>query len=153
MKIIQYRSRNIGKTSSEDYCSQNMDLSIKNPWISINPNYKTINTDKAKDNADLMSKAYQDIIKIRKENPVLIYGKLKMINIENKNIFAYTRTLADKKMLVLLNISEEKIIFNVPDEINMKDSIKLLCNLEIEENDNSKITLNPYEARIYELNN
>ena len=50
-----------------------------------------------------LSSKSKKLIKIRKANPVVVYGEYKLILEENKEIFAYTRTLENEKLLIINN--------------------------------------------------
>ena len=41
-----------------------------------------------------------------KANPVLIYGKYTLLDKDNPDVYAYTRELDGKKLLVLLNFKD-----------------------------------------------
>ena len=94
---------------------------------------------------------FRKMVKLRKDNEVLVYGDYELLQAEHPDIYAFTRTLGNVKMLVLLNfrdhdssieLSELKLVENTL--INNYDSIG-----EIE---NEKITLKPYQAVILLLN-
>jgi oligo-1,6-glucosidase len=89
------------------------------------------------------------MVSIRKENLVLVYGKYTLIQKEHETIYAYTRTLDEEKMLVLLNFSEEKSSISIP---YLSKNPKVLINnynrLTITKN---SIELAPYQAVIIKL--
>jgi oligo-1,6-glucosidase len=47
------------------------------------------------------------MVMLRKKQSVLVYGKYKLLDAENPNIYAYTRELGNKKILVILNFSDK----------------------------------------------
>jgi oligo-1,6-glucosidase len=47
------------------------------------------------------------MVMLRKKQSVLVYGKYKALDAENPNIYAYTRELGNKKILVILNFSDK----------------------------------------------
>ena len=54
---------------------------------------------------------YQKLIRLRKENPVMVYGSYDLILPEHEQIYAFTRTLEDERLLVILNFSKDTPVF------------------------------------------
>ena len=89
---------------------------------------------------------FRKMVKLRKDNEVLVYGKFTSIDKNNPDVFAYTRELNGTKMLVLLNFRSKEATVNTGIDIS---KAKLLIG-----NYNSALVatkLRPYEAIIYEL--
>ena len=58
---------------------------------------------------------YKSLIKMRKENPLLIYGKINFILADDENnILAYSRTNENKEIIVIFNKSEEQKEISLP---------------------------------------
>ena len=79
--------------------SENAGFTTGEPWIKVNPNYKEINAKSQLNDENSIFNYYKKLIKIRKSNPVVVHGKYKLILEENKEIFAYTRTLENEKII------------------------------------------------------
>ena len=91
------------------------------------------------------------LIKIRKENLSLIYGKYDMILDEDENIYAYTRTLNNDKYVVIVNLSDEKALYKY-DDLNLNYENLMLANYKIREHGMlNELVLKPYEARLYKV--
>jgi len=69
-----------------------------------------------------------------------------------ESIFAYTRNLEDKKLLVICNFTGMPAGFDLPDNIVYKSSELLISNYDAENTEIEKFELKPYEARVYLLN-
>lgn len=121
------------------------------PWIGVNPNYKRINVKSQLNDKNSILNYYRKLIKIRKENEIVVYGSYDLILEEHENIYAYTRTLNNKKLLVICNFSNKESNFILPNEICCRTYEVLISNYEIENNNIKEIKLKPYEARVYEL--
>ncbi|MCX8074365.1 MAG: alpha-glucosidase [Clostridia bacterium] len=121
------------------------------PWIKVNPNYKKINVKSQINDENSILNYYRKLIKIRKENEIVVYGIYDLILEEDENIYAYTRTLDNKKLLIICNFNEKENIFNMPKDINYKTCKLIISNYEVFENKIDEIKLRPYEARVYEL--
>ncbi len=89
---------------------------------------------------------FRKIVRLHKDNPVLVYGKYTLLDQDNPNVYAYTRELKGKKMLILLNFKSNIANFNTG--IDMSKAKLLLDNYTKPSVGN---TLQPYEAAVYEL--
>ena len=127
----------------------NAGFSTGKPWLKVNPNYKTVNEETQDKDPNSVLNYFRKLVQLRKKNPVLVYGKYTLLDKDNPNIFAYTRELNGKKVLILLNFSEKTSPFEI--EISLSKSKVVLNNYngksEIKNN-----TLRPYEAIIIEIN-
>jgi oligo-1,6-glucosidase len=56
---------------------------------------------------------FRKIVKLRKDNPALVYGKYELLDKDNPNVYAYTRELNGKKFLVLLNFTSKNSSVNI----------------------------------------
>ena len=54
------------------------------------------------------------MVKLRKALPELVYGEYKLLDENNSQVYAYTRTLNSKKVLVVMNFSDKNVKFNLP---------------------------------------
>ena len=82
---------------------------------------------------------YQKLIELRKELPVIVYGKYQVIETEEPNVLAYLRSLKKQKILVVVNFSDQKTTFPIG---------KYRVKQVLIQNYKKKITNNllPYEA-------
>ncbi len=91
------------------------------------------------------------LIKIRKENPSLIYGRYDMILEEDEKIYAYTRTLDNDKYVVIVNLSDEEALYKY-DDLDLIYENLMLANYKVREHGILKeLVLKPYEARLYKV--
>ena len=116
-------SRDNGRTPMQWDASENSGFSIKRPWLPVNKNYKTVNVATHEKDINSVLNHFKKMVSIRKENLVLVYGKYTLIQKEHETIYAYTRTLDENKMLVLLNFSKEKSSITLS---NLDESITVL---------------------------
>ena len=118
------------------------------PWIAVNPNYKEINAKEETANPDSVFHYYKKLIALRKQNPVIVYGKYEPMLEESEELFAYTRTLEIEKLLVVCNFSGQKALFSIPDEfVGAPCLISNMANCY----DTHEIRLRPYEAFVLQL--
>ena len=151
LKAVSSISRDNARTPMQWDASDYAGFSENTPWIDVNENYKTINVEKQLANKDSVLNFYKDLIKIRKENLSLIYGKYDMILDEDENIYAYTRTLNNDKYVVIVNLSDEKALYKY-DDLNLNYENLMLANYKIREHGMlNELVLKPYEARLYKV--
>jgi len=152
LKILHAKSRDNARTPVQWNDSDQAGFTTGTPWIKVNPNYKEINVAQALADPDSVFYHYKKLIRLRKENPVIVYGKYDLILDSHEDIYAFTRTLGDDRLLIILNFSEGTPEFNLPENITHSNSDLLICNYKVDSPDDiSKITLRPYEARVYRL--
>jgi oligo-1,6-glucosidase len=117
--------------------------------LKVNPNFVTVNVEAQEKDLDSPLNYFRKITKLRKQEPTLVYGKYTLLDKENPNVFAYTRELNGRKLLVLLNFSSENAKFN--SGIDMKKS-KIISSNYLDLNPLKESVLHPFEALIIEIN-
>ncbi|MDT8717511.1 alpha-glucosidase [Clostridium sp. 19966] len=151
MKAIYAKGRDNARTPLQWDSSENAGFTTGKPWLKLNPNYKEINVKQALEDENSIFYYYQKLIRLRKENDVIIYGDINLIYKEDENIFAYTRNFNNEKLLVVLNFFQDKAQFIMPETIMYKEAELLISNYADEDYDIDNISLRPYEARVYKL--
>lgn len=143
MAAISYKGRDNARTPMQWDDSAYAGFSTANPWIMVNPNYTKINAKDQINREDSVFKYYQKLIKLRHESELIVYGTYDLILDDDKDIYAYIRTLGDEKLIVYCNFSENTREVELPEEFT---NGKVLISNYIDAKANQKITLRPYEA-------
>ena len=143
MAAIGYKGRDNARTPMQWDDSAYAGFSTTNPWIMVNPNYTKINAKDQVNREDSVFKYYQKLIKLRHESELIVYGTYDLILDDDKDIYAYIRTLGDEKLIVYCNFSENTREVELPEEFT---NGKVLISNYIDAKANQKITLRPYEA-------
>jgi oligo-1,6-glucosidase len=152
LKVIHAKSRDNARTPMQWDASEQAGFTEGTPWIKVNPNYTEINVAQALEDPDSIFYYYRKLIQLRKENPVIVYGKYDLILPEHEEIYAFTRTLDEDRLLVILNFSANSPLFHLPENISFTTAELLIGNYKVDSADNLRqITLRPYEARVYQL--
>ncbi|NRY61728.1 glycoside hydrolase family 13 protein [Clostridium beijerinckii] len=152
MLSIYTKGRDNARTPMQWDDSQNAGFTSGQPWLKVNPNYKEINAESQLKDENSIFNYYKKLIKIRKSNPVVVYGKYNLILEENKEIFAYTRTLENEMLLVICNFTGNETEFVLERNLEFKSKELLISNYNVNENDSiDSIELKPYESRIYKF--
>ncbi|RDW15619.1 glycoside hydrolase family 13 protein [Oceanobacillus chungangensis] len=150
MEVIWKTGRDNSRTPMQWNDTENAGFSDGRPWLKVNPNYKEINVANAMDHSDSIFYYYKLLIKLRKENPVLIYGSYDLILAGHDQVFAYTRTLDGEKVLIMTNLFAVETKVKLPDKVNL--GALLLANYHVHLGESERVlTFKPYEARVYKL--
>ena len=145
---IAHKSRDNARTPMQWDASANAGFTTGTPWIAVNPNYKKINVADQLKREDSVFHYYQKLIRLRKENEIIVYGNYELLLPEDENIFAYTRTLDNQKLLVVCNFSKSEQKFDFSGYENAK---VLISNYNRDAGEDG--ILKPYEATVLLLEN
>ena len=85
------------------------------------------------------------MIRLRKKNPLLVYGQYHLLDKDHQQVYAYTRSLADEKFLVILNFSKDNLDYRIPGQFSHDEEI-LISNYKECKQQNDKLRLMPYQA-------
>ena len=136
--------RDNGRTPFQWNNSENGGFTTGKPWLKVNPDYTKINAAAQETDENSVLNYFRRIVKFRRDNPVLIYGKYTLVDEENPNVYAYTRDLSDRKLLVLLNFTEKESAIKT--DLDFQNAKVLLGNYPAPSVDGK---LKPYEAVIF----
>ena len=143
MESIYKRGRDNARTPMHWDAGENAGFTTGKPWIDMNPNYININAESQIKNPNSVFHYYKKLIELRKEYSVFVKGEFELLMEEDEQVFAYTRTENNMKMLVCANFSKEAADIGLPDE--WKDMEMLICNYKEKVDENK---LRPYESMI-----
>lgn len=142
MRSIYAKSRDNARTPMQWDDTEHAGFTKGTPWIAVNPNYREINAEGERKDPDSVYHFYRKLVRLRKEYQVFADGKFELLLPEDEQIFAYTRTDNESRMLVCANFSGEPVKWTMPEE--WKDAETLIHNCEGTPGENLK----PYEAYI-----
>lgn len=146
MGYIKAVGRDNARTPMQWDASDNGGFTSGTPWLQVNKNYKTINAAAQVNDPDSVFAYYKKLIALRHTNEVMVNGVYDVLIPDHQQIYAYTRTLGDKQLLVLCNDSDTNAA--IPAEIQEK--IHAAKNILIQNyKDTDESTLRPYEAVVY----
>src|SRR5699024_1835448 len=114
MNAIYVKSRDNARTPMQWDTSEHAGFTEGSPWIKVNPNFQEINVEKELSNEYSIFYYYKRMIELRKQLPIIVYGSYELLLPESEDVFAYTRTYKDEKLLVVSNFTENTISFEVP---------------------------------------
>lgn len=143
---MKISSRDNGRTPMQWDSTTDAGFSLATPWLKINPNYTTVNVAAAEANNNSALHYFRKLTKLRKANEVLQYGAFTLVDADNPDVFAYTRTLNNKTFLILLNFKNKTA--TVKTGMDFSKGKTVLSNYG---SANGSETLQPYEASVIEF--
>lgn len=146
MKEIKFSCRDNGRTPMQWESTTNAGFTTGTPWLKTNPNHTYLNASSQEKDPISCLNYFRKMIKLRKENLALVYGKYTLLDKANPDVYAYTRELKNKKFLVLLNFKNKNA--TVHTGIDLANATTLISNYA---GATVGETLKPYEARVIEL--
>ena len=141
---LRRKSRDNSRTPMQWDDTENAGFSDVQPWISVIPNYKEINTlDRESDNS--IFNYYRKLIRLRKAVPVIADGIFEALLEDDDQILAYKRTDSTQELYVFCNYfpEETQVSLNIP-----ADCRCILSNYN-EDIRPENLTLRPYEAVMF----
>ncbi|MBS3197187.1 alpha-glucosidase [Turicibacter bilis] len=152
MEIIWATARGNSRTPMQWSHEANGGFTTGTPWLAVNPNYQTINVEAQEEDPDSILNFYKEMIALRKSEDIFVYGTYDLVFEDHQEIYAYTRTLGEKRVLILCNLTNKQTSINL-EKITVSTDQLLLSNIPVEEHESiQELTLKPFEARIYSLN-
>jgi len=144
LKKLNLLSRDNGRTPMQWDTSNNAGFSSETPWLPVHENHTTVNVANQQNDQNSVLNHFKKMVTFRKDNLLLVYGNYQIIQEEHQTIYAYSRTLDDEQMTILLNFSESESSISLP---NFDHSKEVLINNYNEFSvDKDTITLKPYQA-------
>ncbi|MDI5886722.1 glycoside hydrolase family 13 protein [Flavobacterium yafengii] len=141
-------SRENGRTPFQWDTTKNAGFTSGKSWLKVNPNYTVINAEGQEKDPNSTLNYFRTLVQLRKKEPIFVYGKYTLLDRENPSVFAYTRDLEGKKVLILLNFSEKESSFNIGIPITKS---KIILDNYTNTKKLKKNILRPFEAVIIEL--
>ncbi|WP_431163077.1 glycoside hydrolase family 13 protein [Flagellimonas beolgyonensis] len=150
MKRLNFGSRDNGRTPMQWDGSTNAGFTSGTPWLPVNPNFTEINVQVEDTDPYSVLNHFRAMTELRKQNPILVYGSYELLMPEHPTVYAYTRTMDDTKLLVLLNFSKESSTVSL-DEGWAASPILINNYNDLDIIDNS-LKLKPFQAVILNIN-
>ena len=142
---IQRVGRDNARTPVQWNAGPNAGFSTGKPWIRVHDNYQEINVEAQERDPDSVLAMWKKILKLRKEHmDVLVHGQFEVHDYDNLSTFVYVKESAGKKVLVMLNFTDEEQPVNVPSSIQLQNLDLLIANV-----DHPGKKLTAWEGRVY----
>nr|MCR5777613.1 alpha-glucosidase [Lachnospiraceae bacterium] len=141
LKCFDAVARDNARTPMQWDSTANAGFTSGTPWFAVNPNYKEINAEAALKDPDSTFYYYQKLIRLRHENPIIVYGVFSPLMMDSNVIYAYERTYEGQTLTVACNWTSEEQSCDIFDNIKGNE---LISNYS----EHKHGVLMPYEARV-----
>lgn len=154
LKMVQMKSRDNGRTPIQWDTTKNAGFSDGKPWIDLNDNYKKINAKECLSDPNSIFFFYKKLISLRHSESIITDGIFKLESPEDSDVFSYTRTQDDKKLLIIVSLAEKPVRYEISKKLNEKiDKVLISTNKEAPLKNENMVYLKPYEGVVYEIAN
>lgn len=141
IKYLKLISRDNARTPMQWEDAPNGGFTEGTPWIEVNGNYKEINAALETADKDSVYAYYKELIRLRHEMEIIVYGSFELLMEDSEEVFAYKREYEGKSLYVMCNFTKEEVI--CPE--TFREGKLVIGNYKGE----AKAVLRPYEAAVY----
>ncbi|MFD1467754.1 alpha-amylase family glycosyl hydrolase [Hymenobacter caeli] len=106
--------RDNGRTPFQWDASAHAGFTTGTPWLKLNPNYAQVNAAAQEKDPNSILNYFRRATAMRRQHPVLVYGRYQLLDADNPHIYVYTRTQGKERVLVVLNFTSDKQTWAVP---------------------------------------
>ncbi len=152
LRFLRYKSRDNARTPFQWNDQENAGFTSGTPWIMVNPNYREINAQEQMAREDSVFHYYQKLIRLRKENAIIVYGTYDLLLPDDPELYVYTRTLEEEKLLVICNFYGNTREYTLPEDWQ-PDAMECLIGNYEERKTGRTMTIRPYEAVVFRKKN
>lgn len=152
LKIANKTSRENARTPVQWDDSKYAGFSTTEPWFGVNKNYKEINVAAEEKDPNSILNYYRWLLRVRKENKIIIYGDYKEHYSRSKEIYCYERNYNGQRALIVASFKDKPVEFKAPKGFDLSEFELLLYtypDAPTVHSDNRKLTLRPYEALVW----
>lgn len=115
------------------------------PWISVNENYTVINAERAVSDEHSIWNHYRKLISLRKDYPITVHGRYQSFLDQHPDVFVYTRSLKEARLVVIASFSSKQLSLELPHELRTSGRC-LITNYDEVDTLSTSLVLRPYEA-------
>jgi glycosidase len=151
LDLVRHRSRDNARTPMQWSADDNAGFTDGDPWMPVNPNYETVNVESERANPDSVFHYYRRLVELREDHDVVVYGEYDLRSYDHEQVWAYTRTLGDETVFVVLNFSDDQTGYEPESDLVGRDAEVLVSNYEAGDRELGDLSLLPWEARVYRL--
>ena len=143
--ILRVHSRDNSRTPMQWDASKGGGFSEAEPWISMNPNHKTINAASQVDDPDSIFSHYRKLIALRKQYDVIANGDFAPLDMAHPSVLAYTRRTDREDLVVINNFYRKEADWTCPVDL---DGFTCLLSNYADSRAETKLHLRPYESLV-----
>ena len=122
-------------------------FTVGTPWLAVNPNHAHINAAAQRDDPDSVFHHHRRLIALRREHAALVHGAYRDLDPSHPYVYAYTRSLDDVTLLVLLHLGTETHDYSLPDGYTVRETL-IACG-RVPEDGSTSVTLEGWHSSIH----
>lgn len=146
LEILSKKSRDNSRTPMQWDSRLNCGFSVGKPWIPLGKN-SHITAEAALADKTSIFYHYQKLIRLRKTEDIIVYGKYSPLFEDNPSAFAYKRECENETLIVICNFFKEDTAVDLKDMKNFVQKGELLIsNYDYPQINESQVKLRPYEG-------
>lgn len=138
-------ARDNARTPMQWTAGANADFTTGIPWIEVNANHSTINAEASISDEHSIWNHYRKLIDLRKQHPIIVHGRFQSFLDNHPDVYIYTRTLENQKLVVIANFSARRIPLDLPNELQVS-GVCIITNYDRVPMLSERIEFEPYEA-------
>ncbi|WP_067503618.1 alpha-glucosidase [Actinoplanes sp. TFC3] len=145
LTVLRARSRDNARTPMQWDTSPNAGFSTGTPWLTVNPNYTDINAAAAVKDKESVYHFYRQLIRLRQDEPAVVYGDFTMLLPDDERLYAYTRRHGGTELLVIGNFTGEPVRAEIEEAEAWSSAELVLTNAPAP----AGLELEPWQVVIY----
>ena len=103
LKGLAEGSRDNARTPVQWDASRQAGFTAGTPWIAVNANHRSINAEAERGDEASVFHHYRRLITLRHDEAVVRFGDFALLLAEDPDVYAFTRTLGDERLVVAAN--------------------------------------------------
>ena len=120
---LRHTSRDHSRTPMQWTAGPEGGFTTGTPWLAVNPNHPGINAESQRADQQSVFHHHRRLIALRRAEPTLVHGAFHDIDPEHPQVFAYTRTSAEQRFVVLISFGREPVDYALPDGLVLGDCV------------------------------
>ena len=112
LDCVHDMSRDNARTPMQWDDTANGGFTTGEPWLPVHDDYQTCNVRAQTADPDSVLSFYRKLAELRRTANVLVAGDWRELEAESEQVFAFERTCADQRAVVLANFTEDEVLFD-----------------------------------------
>lgn len=147
LRSLAAKSRDHARTPVQWDRTPHAGFTTGEPWIPVNPNYREVNARAALRDPDSVFAHFRRLIALRHENRTVQEGRFELLLPDHGQIWAFTRALDDRTLLVLANCSSRAAQLPLEELPALEGGERILGTHD----EADPAVLAPWESRVLDL--